>query len=62
MPITKKVQAIQDIALPQTKKQLHRFIVMVNFYRDVWVCRSETLAPLTALTSKEVKWVWTDVH
>ena len=62
MPIPKKVQAIQDIAPPKTKKQLRRFIGMVNYYRDMWVRRSETLAPLTALTSKEVKWVWTDVH
>jgi len=28
----------------------------------LWVCRSETLALLTSLTSKDVKWKWTDVH
>ena len=48
MPIPKKVQAIQDIAPPKTKKQLRRFIGMVNYYHDMWVRRSETLAPLTA--------------
>ena len=62
MPIPKKVQAIQDIATPTTKKQLRRFIGMVNYYRDMWVRRSETLAPLTSLTSKDVKWEWTEVH
>jgi len=62
MPILKKVQAIQDIAPPKTKKQLRRFIGMVNYYRDMWVCRSEILTPLTALTPKEAKWVWTDIN
>ena len=62
MPIPKKVQAIQDMATLKTKKQLRRFIGMVNYYRDMWARRSETLAPLTALTSKDAKWDWTEVH
>ena len=49
------IYAIQYIALC-------RFIGMVNYYRDMWICRSETLAPLTALTSKDAKWDWTEVH
>ena len=28
----------------------------------MWVRRSEILAPLTTLTSKDAKWEWTDVH
>ena len=35
---------------------------MVNYYRDMWIRRSDTLAPLTALTSKEAKWRWTEVE
>lgn len=35
---------------------------MVNYYRDMWQGRSELLAPLSSLTSKMVKWLWTDVH
>ena len=62
MPIPKKVQAIKNIATPTNKRQLRRFIGMVNYYRDMWVRRSETLAPLTTLTSKQAKWEWTDVH
>ena len=50
MPIPKKVQGIQDIVTPTTKKHLRCFICMVNYYRDMWVRCSETLAPLTSLT------------
>ena len=35
---------------------------MINFYRDMWQKRSELLAPLTALTSKNVKYYWKDKH
>jgi len=61
-PLNKKVEAINNLAAPKIQKQLRRFIGMVNYYRDMWVRRSETLAPLTALTSKKVKFKWTDVE
>ena len=35
---------------------------MINFYRDMWKKRSELLAPLTALTSKNVKYDWKEKH
>ena len=28
----------------------------------MWIQRSDVLAPLTALTSKEAKWDWTPTH
>ena len=56
MPIPKKVEEIQYLAVPKTCKQLRQFIGMINFYRDMWQKRSEVLAPLTALTSKNVKY------
>ena len=62
MPIPKKVEAIQALAVPKTCKQLHQFIGMINFYRDMWQKRSELLAPLAALTSKYVKYDWKDEH
>ena len=61
-PTTSKVKAITAIEPPKTKKQLRRFIGMVNYYRDMWGKRSEILAPLATLTSKTEKWVWKDEH
>ena len=59
-PVTKKVDAILNIAVPKTRKELRRFIGMVNYYRDMWIRRSDTLAPLTKLVSSAEKWIWTD--
>jgi hypothetical protein len=61
-PIPKKVEAIKNMVGPTTLRELRRFIGMVNYYRDMWVRRSSLLAPLTSMTSKNVKFVWTDVH
>jgi transposase InsO family protein len=58
MPLPDKVQAIQNIAPPKTKKQLRSFIGIINYYRDMWIHRSEILAPLTAMTSKQATWDW----
>ena len=57
-----KVRAIKEMIAPTTRKQLRRFIGLVNFYRDMWQKRSELLAPLTDLTSKNVPFKWTDMH
>ena len=62
MPIPKKVEAIQALAVPKTRKQLRQFISMIKFYHDTWQKRSELLALLTALTSKNVKDDWKDEH
>ena len=61
-PLPKKVQAILDIAQPKTKRQLRRFIGIVNYYRDSWIRRSDLLSPLTTLSGKKAKWKWTSVH
>jgi len=61
-PTMKKVEAISNIAPPKTRKQLRSFIGMVNYYRDMWPKRSHYLAPLSTLTSKNVKWKWTKEH
>jgi hypothetical protein len=61
-PMPKKVQAIKDINMPKNIKELRHFIGMVNYYRDMWPRRSEILAPLMQLCSKNVKWQWTEEH
>jgi hypothetical protein len=59
-PQPKKVEAIQKLMPPKTKRQLRRFLGMVNYYRNMWKQRSRILAPLTALSSKTKAWKWTD--
>jgi len=58
-PIPKKVRAIYNIARPTTRKKLRSFIGMINYYRDMWIRRSEILAPLTKLTSETTEFKWT---
>ncbi|KAI2490828.1 transposition [Fragilaria crotonensis] len=42
------------------KRQLRRFLGMINYYRDMWRRRSHILAPLTALCSAKAKFIWHD--
>ena len=35
---------------------------MINYYRDMWAKRSDVLAPLSALTSNDVPWKWTETE
>ena len=52
-PSTKKVEAILKIATPKTRKQLRRFIRMINYYRNMWPKHSELLALLIKFTSSK---------
>ena len=54
LPLPKKVQAIQNLAVPKSKI-LRNFICITNYYRDMWARRSECLAPLHFLTSKNIQ-------
>ena len=49
MPTAKKVEAIQAIQPPKTRKELRIHIGIVNCHRDMWPRRSEISAPLSRL-------------
>ena len=55
------MEAFVSIAPPTNCKELRQFIGLVNYYRDMWV-HSETFAQLTALTSQNARWHWTDTE
>ena len=56
MPLSDKVQAIKNIAVPTTNKQLRSFIELINYYTDMWQHRSNILTPLLHKTFKQAKW------
>ena len=58
MPLPDKVEAIKNIAVPTTKRQLRSFIGLINYYRDMWQHRSGILIPLSSMTYKQAKWNW----
>ncbi len=52
-PQIKKVRAILAINKPPNNvKELRHFLGMVQYYRDMWVKRSEMLAPLSDLVGE----------
>ena len=61
-PLPNKIKAILDLETPKTTKQVRKFVGMINYYRDMWAKRSETLAPLSKLCSKKTKFKWTEVE
>ena len=48
-PQQKKEQANRALIPSQNVKQLHRFLGMVQYYRDIWARRSQLLASLADL-------------
>lgn len=58
-PLPKKVGAIQRLARPKTKRELRSFLGLINYYRDMWIRRSDVLAPLTRMTSAKSTFKWT---
>ena len=51
MPLPYKVEAIKNIVVPTTTKQLQSFIELINYYRDMWKHRSSILTPLSSMNS-----------
>ena len=46
------VQAVLTLKPPTNVKELRHFLGMVQYYQDMWVKRSEMLAPLTDLVGE----------
>ncbi|MCP4746766.1 MAG: hypothetical protein GY874_11595, partial [Desulfobacteraceae bacterium] len=74
-PQSKKIKSILAINSPQNVKELHSFLGIVQYYRDLWEKRSEMLAPLTDLIAecgetkstkhtgtKKSPWYWNETH
>ena len=55
IPLPDKVEAIKNIAVPITKKNLRGFIDLNNYYRDIWKYISGILTPLYGTISKQAK-------
>lgn len=53
-----KVSAVSAWPVPETRKQLQRFLGFANFYRRFIRGFSSLAAPLTALTSSKVAFSW----
>lgn len=53
-----KCEKIRNFPRPRTKKELQQFLGLANFYRQFDKNFAELATPLTALTRKRVKYIW----
>ena len=58
MPLPDKIEAIKNIAVPTTKKQLRSFIGLINHHRVMWHHWSEVITSLSSMNFKQAKWNW----
>eukprot|EP00957_Ditylum_brightwellii_P125212 9544770-Ditylum_brightwellii.AAC.1 len=58
MPQTNKILPVLALKEPSNLKQLHGFLGLGNYYKKLWYHHSETLEPLTRLTSTKHKFIW----
>ena len=56
----RKIEAVIDWPRPTTITEVRSFLGLVGYYRRFVKDFSKIVAPLTRLTQKNVKFVWTD--
>lgn len=61
-PCKDKVQAIVEMKSPKSKKDLQRFLGMINYLRKFIPNLSSVNKPLQQLLEKNVEWHWTETH
>jgi len=57
-----KVQIIKNFERPRTRKQLKKFLGILNFYNHFFMNIGDIAAPLYSLSSTKVKFTWTNIH
>ncbi|CAJ0595735.1 unnamed protein product [Cylicocyclus nassatus] len=58
-PCDRNLQALKNLPVPSSPKEVKRFIGMANFFRKFIQNFAEIAAPLYELTKDKVKFVWT---
>ena len=53
---------MKNMKPPTFRKEVHRFIGIVNYYRGMWERLSHILSPLTNITSSKVQFNWTAIE
>jgi transposase InsO family protein len=61
-PSTRKVQAVQEFAVPTNLREVRRFLGLTGYYRRFIDKFSVTAKPLTNLTRKDIPFHWTHEH
>ena len=61
-PDAEKLRAIIEMPSPQSKEELQRFLVMVNYFSQFIPKQSEITAPLRQLLKKKAAWTWSHEH
>lgn len=59
-PVKAKTEAVINFPEPTNKKELQRFLGMMGYWRKFCKNFSDVSLPLTALTQKDVPFVWTE--
>lgn len=61
-PLQSRVERIKEYPVPDTKKQLRKFIGLLGCDRKFLHRISETLKPLHKLGKKDTQWKWKKIH